>query len=101
MGTDPFELIAEGVRTHVDGEVLEEAFADQMDLRLVHRANPHITHNNLRLSSPELRSYGRLADAPTLRLALAACESDERGALLGVAFLLEQTDLLSFVPGAP
>ena len=101
MGTDPYELIAEGVRSQLSVEVIEEAYAEQQDLPIVHRDNRHITHNNLRLSSRELRCYGVLANAGTLREALDACEPEERPALLQVAFLLEQTELLSFAQGNP
>lgn len=99
MGTDPYELIAEGVRSQLSVEVIEEAYAEQQDLPIVHRDNPHITHNNLRLSSRELRCYGILANAETLRQALDACDPEERSALLQVVFLLEQTELLSFAQG--
>lgn len=96
MGTDPFELIAEGVRSQLSGEQLREAYTEQLEFKLVHRDNPHITHNNLRLSSRELRCYSILANAPNLKQALEACESEETTALLQVVFLLEQTELLSF-----
>ena len=66
---------------------------------LVHRDNPHITHNNLRLSSRELRCYSILVNSKTLKEALDACDEESRSALLQVTFLLEQTELLSFAQG--
>lgn len=96
MGTDPFELIAEGVRSQLSSQQLQKAYTGQLSLKLVHRDNAHITHNNLRLSSRELRCYSILAKAQSLEEALDTCEPEEREALLKVAFLLEQTELLSF-----
>ncbi len=99
MGTDPFELIAEGVRSQLSIDQLRKAYDGQLELKLVHRDNPHITHNNLRLSSRELRCYAILANAASLSEGLEACEPEEMTALFQVAFLLEQTELLSFSQG--
>lgn len=99
MGTDPFELIAEGVRSELPVELIREVYAPQQDLLLVHRENEHITHNNLRLSSRELKCYGLLADSRTLREALAGCEDEKISALYQITFLLEQTELLSLEQG--
>ena len=100
MGTDPFELIAEGVRSQLSMDQLMQAYKGQLQLGLVHRDNRHITHNNLRLSSRELRCYSLLANARNLSEALEACDSGETTALMQVAFLLEQTELLSFAQGS-
>jgi hypothetical protein len=96
MGTDPYELIAEGVRTHMSSKRLGEVYSPLMDLALSHLENPHITHNNLRLSSRELRCYGRLSKSQTLAQALESCDEEDRPSLLLVVFLLEQTELLAF-----
>jgi hypothetical protein len=96
MGTDPFELIAEGVRSQLSIEQLHKVYRGQLDLKLAHPENPHITHNNLRLSSRELRCYSILANAQSLQEALDGCEPEETTALFQVAFLLEQTELLAF-----
>jgi len=101
MGTDPFELIAEGVRSHVGEDRLAAVYAPMMETPFVHRDNPHITHNNLRLSSRELRCYGYLADVSCLSAALEVCQDDERVSMFQVVFVLEQTCLLGFESTEP
>ncbi len=98
MGNDTIQLITVGVRTQFDLAGMRRIFAPYLDQVVVLQANPHITHNNLRFNSRELRFYTYLEDGKTLRETIRRYgrTEDECLTLLQVIFVLHQTDLLSF-----
>ena len=98
MGNDTIQLITVGVRTQFDLAKMRGIFASYLDMVIVLQANPHITHNNLRFNSRELRFYTYLEDGKTLRDTIRRYgrTEDECLTLLQVIFVLHQSDLLSF-----
>ncbi|MGM0577256.1 MAG: serine/threonine protein kinase [Myxococcota bacterium] len=104
MGHDTVQLLTVGVRTQYDLPTMRETFEDFLDQTIRLEANPHITHNNLRFNSRELRFYTYLEDGMSLREAVARFgrTEDECLTLLQVVFVLHQTDLLTLTtPQAP
>jgi serine/threonine protein kinase len=97
MGHDTVQLITVGVRTQYDLPTMRETFADHLDLEIALQHNPHITHNNLRFNSKELRFYTYLEDHLTLGEALDRFgrAEEESLTLMQVVFVLLQTDLLA------
>ena len=98
MGNDTVQLITVGVRTQYDLATMRDIFAAYLDQVIALQANPHITHNNLRFNSRELRFYTYLEDGRTLRETIRRYgrTEDECLTLLQVLFVLHQTDLLAF-----
>lgn len=97
MGYDTVQLLTAGVRTQFDLAAMEVIFADYMDQEIILERNPHITHNNLRLNSRELRFYASLEHGASVRRTLErrGRSDEDRLTLLQVIFLLHRTDLLS------
>ena len=98
LGTDAIELLTLGVRTKYDLADLERMFAVYADRMLIMQSNQHLTHNNLRFNSRELRFYTYLETGTTLRdnLDRFGRTADDRRTLMQVVFVLHQTDLLAF-----
>ncbi|MEZ4266368.1 MAG: protein kinase [Myxococcota bacterium] len=104
MGHDTVQLITVGVRTQYDLPTLRETFADHLAQEIGLQHNPHITHNNLRFNSKELRFYTYLEDHLTLGDALERYgrTEEESLTLMQVVFVLLQTDLLALrAPQSP
>ncbi|MCB9727505.1 MAG: serine/threonine protein kinase [Deltaproteobacteria bacterium] len=104
MGHDTVQLITVGVRTQYDLPTLRETFGDHIDQEIHLQHNPHITHNNLRFNSKELRFYTYLEDHLSLREALDRYGRSEEECLtlMQVVFVLLQTDLLALrMPQSP
>ncbi len=98
LGEDAIQLLTAGVRTQFDLATMRDIFSDYLDQTMVMQQNPHITHNNLRLNSRELRFYTYLETGVTLREVLERFgrNPEDRLTLLQVIFVLHQTDLLVF-----
>lgn len=97
MGHDTVQLITVGVRTQYDLPTMRETFADHLEQEITLQHNPHITHNNLRFNSKELRFYTYLEDHQTLGEGLERFgrTEEESLTLMQVVFVLLQTDLLA------
>ena len=91
------QLVSAGIRTHFDLRTVRHIFAPYLDHVLLTERNPHITHNNLRFNSKELRFYTHLETGMTLREALSRFTRTDQDELimLRVIFTLHQMDLLS------
>ena len=98
MGNDTVQLLTAGVRTRYDLPTMRETFADYADQIIAIQHNPHITHNNLRLNSRELRFYTYLENGQPLGATLEKYgrTDEETLTLLQVIFVLHQTELLAF-----
>ncbi len=98
MGNDTVQLLTVGVRTQYDLPTMRRTFEDHADQIIAIEHNPHITHNNLRLNSRELRFYTYLESGQALRSTLSQYgrTDEECLTLLQVIFVLHQTDLLTF-----
>lgn len=96
MGNDTMQLLTAGIRTQLDLPTLEDIFRDSQSRVLALQSNPHITHNNFRFNSKELRSYSCLESGHTLGQTLErhGRTEEERTTLLQVVYVLHQTELL-------
>ena len=98
MSQDNIQLIMEAIRGEYDEATLRAALHPFFEQSIVHMDNPHITHNNLRLTGRELRFYTGLETGMVLRQVARRLGRDDKDYLTlnQVIFALYQTELLDF-----